>query len=409
MLFLLSLSLIVIGCGTQSGGEKPAGSGAPAGSAAPAASQAPAGSDKNPIVIGYIGALSGNSAAMGIPGKNGMDMAVEELNANGGINGSPIKFVALDDKADPATSATQAQKLINEDKAVAILAGPTSGAVKANSQVISQYGVVELVAIAMEDTLIDPNSPTHKTTFRYNVDNSYDIRAIAQLMKSKNYKKIGVIADNTAFGQGGLASIKKIMETEGIEIVQSVDHPVAAKDMTAQVLKLRDAKVDAVYVYSLGPDGALFMKTVKQVNWTVPIIGGRGLNMKSFLDLAGDAANGLITPGIVTTNKPSAQEFIKKYDAKFDDDPTHSYSTLGYDSIMVLAEALKKTNGKGGEELIKAMESLKDIPTIAGGKDHKASFTAEKHNAANENFIVFNEVKDGKFQMLTDDVVTGWK
>jgi len=396
------LSLTLAGCGGGAATSTPA---APAASGAPAKTE---GGSKEQIVVGYIGALSGNSAPMGIPGKNGIEIAVESINAAGGINGKQIKFVALDDKADPATSATQAQKLINDDKAVAIIGGPNSGTVKANAQVIAQYGVPELIAIAMEDTLIDKSSPTFKSTFSMTENNSYDIRAVAQYIKSKGYKKIGVIADNTAYGQGGINSIKDIMAKEGVEIGLTIDHAVAAKDLTAQAMKLRDAKVDMVYVYSLGADGALFMKTIKQIGWDVPVVGGRGLNMKSFLDLAGDAANGMILPSVVNTNKPAAQEFVKKYDAKYNDDPAHVYSILGYDAMYMLAEALKKTDGKGGQELITALEGLKDVPTASGGKEHKASFAADKHIAPTENFIVFNVVKDGQFTMLTDDIKSGW-
>jgi len=329
---LVSFLLTACGSGnTENNSASSAGTSGESSSANNTAEQAADSGSADEIVIGYIGALSGNSAPMGIPGKNGIELAVESINESGGINGKKVKLVALDDKADPATSATQAQKLIIDDKAVAIIGGPNSGTVKANSQVIAQYGVPELIAIAMEDTLIDPNSPTYKSTFSMTENNSYDIRAVAQYIKANGYKKIGVIADNTAYGQGGIASIKSIMEQEGVEIGMTVDHPVATKDLTAQAMKLRDANVDLVYVYSLGADGALFMKTIKQIGWDVPVVGGRGLNMKSFVDLAGDAANGMILPSVVNPNKPAAQEFIQKYDAKYNDDPAHVYSILGYD------------------------------------------------------------------------------
>lgn len=369
---------------------------------------APASGSSEVIKIGYIGALSGNSATMGIPGKNGIEMAVEEINQNGGINGKRIEVIAVDDKADPATSATQAQKLITEDKVVAVLGGPNSGTVLANSKIISQFGVPELITIAMEDTLIDPESSTYATTFSMTENNYYDVKAVSQLLNDEGIEKIGVIADNTAYGQGGIATIKKIMSEVGIEVVQTVDHPVGAKDLTSQALKLRDSGVDAVYLYSLGPDGALFMKTLNQINWDPFVVGGRGLNMKALLDLAGEAADGLILPSVITPNKESAKAFIEKYDEKYGDDPAHVYSALGYDAMILLAEALKQTDGEGGEELVKALENLKDVPTVTGGPDHKASFSPDKHYAPNENFIVFNIVKDGQFVLYSDDVQSGW-
>ena len=177
---MIIIGIILVGCSTSSSG-----------------------SDQE-IVIGYIGALSGNSATMGIPGKNGIELAVDEINESGGINGKRIKFIPLDDQADPAISATQAEKLINDDRAVAIIGGPNSGTIKANSQVIAQYGIPLLIAIGQEEHLIDPSANTYPTTFSMTENNSYDIRAVANFMKSNGYNNIGVIADNSAYGQGGI-------------------------------------------------------------------------------------------------------------------------------------------------------------------------------------------------------------
>jgi len=361
------------------------------------------------INIGYIGALSGGSSTMGVPGKNGIQLAVDKINENGGINGKQINLIAVDDKADPATSATQAQKLINENKVVAIIGGPNSGTVKSNTEVIAQYGVPVIVSIAMNDDLISQDSNTFATTFSMTENNSYDIRALGEFMKANGYKNIGIIADNTAYGQSGRESIKRIMKEKGINVEIEVDHPVGTNDLTAQTLKLRDAGVDAVYVFSLGPEGALFMKTLKQIDWEVPVVGGRGLNMKAFVDLAGDAANGIILPTVINPNKPAAKEFIEKYDSKYDDDPTHVYSSLGYDSMNVLAAALKETDGDGGEKLVEALDTLEGIDTVTGGLEHKASFSKDKHYAPSENFVLFNQVQSGEFVLFTDEIQTGWE
>lgn len=362
----------------------------------------------DPIKVGYIGALSGDSSPMGVPGKNGAQLAADKINDDGGINGREVELIAVDDKADPSTSATQAQKLITEDKVVAILGGPSSGTVKSNSEVIAQYGVPELISIAQNDDLVNPESETFDTTFSFTENNSYDIRALAEFIKEKGYKNIGVIADNAAYGQSGTESVKKIMEKKGINVKETVDHSVGANDLTSQTLKLKEADVDAVYVFSLGSDGALFMKTLKQVDWDVPVVGGRGLNMKSFVDLAKDAADGMILPTVINPNKPEAEDFIESYDDKYDDDPTHIYSSLGYDAMHVLAEALKESDGEGEEDLVKALEGLKGISTVTGGDDNTVSFSKDKHYAPDENFVIFNQVEDGDFEFYTDDVKSGW-
>ena len=138
---------------------------------------------------------------MGVPGKNGIQLAVDEINEDGGIAGKQVELIATDDKADPAQSATQAQKLINRDEVVAIFGGPNSGTVKANSEVIAQAGIPEIIAIGQADNLIDPDAATYATTFSMTENNAYDIRAIGQFLKSEGHQNIGVIADDTAYGQ----------------------------------------------------------------------------------------------------------------------------------------------------------------------------------------------------------------
>jgi branched-chain amino acid transport system substrate-binding protein len=356
--------------------------------------------------VGYIGALSGGSASLGVPGKNGLQLAVDKINAGGGVGGRKVELVAYDDKADPATSATAAQKLITQDQVVAVLGGPNSGTVKANNVIITGAGVPEIVTIAQEDTLIDPKSPGFPLTFRVTEDNSYDVNAIAALFQKRAYKSICVLADATAYGEGGLSSIRTVFDKKGLAVHAVARHPVNATDMTAQALSLRNAGCDSIYLYSLGPDGALFLKTLAQIGWKVPVIGGRGLAAKAFLSLGGAAAEGMVLPGVVDPNKPAGKAFADAYDAKFGptDDPAHVYSALGYDSMMMLAAALKTSGGKGKTDLAHALEKTSLTDAASGRARSSLSFGPDKHQAPSENYLVFNEIRDSTYKFLTADV-----
>ncbi|WP_104190570.1 ABC transporter substrate-binding protein [Cryobacterium sp. Y82] len=362
-----------------------------------------------PIKIGYIGALSGGSAYMGEPGGNGMSLAVSEINEAGGIAGRQLELIAIDDKADPATSATAAQKLVSEDGVVAVIGGPNSGTVKANNVIIAGAGVPQLIAIGSEDTLIDPSNENFGLTFRTTENNSYDVGAIASLFESEGYRSICILADTTAYGEGGIASIKRVFGARGLEIHSVQQHPVNATDLTSQTLSLRDAGCDSIYLFSLAPDGALFFKTMQQIGWDVPVVGGRGLAGASFISLGGTAAEGLIVPGVVDPNKAEGAAFIKAYDTKYgaEGDPTHSYSALGYDSIQLLAAALESTGGAGGDKLAKALEATKLTDGATGKKGSSLSFNGDKHEAPSENYVVFYELRDGTYQFLTSDVESG--
>ena len=260
----------------------------------------------------------------------------------------------------------------------------------------------------MNDELVDPKNPTFATTFRVTETNSADIEIVAQYLKSKGYHKVGIIADNTAYGQSGTASVKAILEKTGIPVVKTVDHPVAATNLTAQALTLKQAGVDAVYIFSLGPDAALFMKTIKQMQWDVPTVGGRGLNMSAFVNLAGTAADGIVIPSVSDDNKPEYIAWKKKYDEKYGHDPSYMFALLGYDTGRVVAQVLKNAKGTDGEALIKAMENLKDFPMTLGQPGAVLTWGPDKHEGYTPKYIVLRTVKDGKF-VLFDETPPGTK
>ncbi|MDY0289042.1 MAG: ABC transporter substrate-binding protein [Sphaerochaeta sp.] len=354
-------------------------------------------STTGPLKIGYIGALSGNSATMGEPARLGMVIAFEEMNAKGGINGRPVELIALDDEANPAKSVTQANKLVQQDKVVAAIGGPNSGTALANRQVFFEANIPELVSISTMDDIINPDHPSFKTTFRLSASESYLIKTLANHMLQKGYKKVGIIADTSAYGQTATKTIQKWFAEFGIPISKIVNHEVSASDLTSQILQLKNAGSDAVFIYNLGPDAALTLKTIKQFGWDVPVVGARGLNMQSFIDLAGSFGDGIIIPSDINMNKPAIKEFKEKYDAKYGPTSNYLFSAMGYESAKILFEALRISKGKGGDDLINALEGIKNHPTILGQQDATITFSAKNHEAAQAKWNVLLELKNGEF------------
>lgn len=367
-------------------------------------SAAPSG---EPIKIGFIGALSGGSASLGVPASHGIELAVKHVNERGDL-GAEIELIAIDDEADAATSATAAQRLITQDEVVAVLGGPNSGTVKANNPIITAAGIPNLITIAQEDGLVDPDAPGFDLTFRVSENNFYDVSAIATLFEEQDFATNCAIADTGAYGQGGIQTIQTVFGERGLTLAKVEQHEVNATDMTAQALSLRDAGCEAVYLFDLGQDAAVFMKTVKQIDWDVTVIGGRGLAQPAFLSIAGADANGIIFPSVVDPEKPASQEFIEAYDAEYgvDDDPAHVFSSIAYDSVMILAEALKVTGGTGGSDLADALEAV-SIEGVSGRVGSTLGFTPDKHEAPSEDYLVFWQIEDGEYQFLTSDVESG--
>jgi len=396
------LMLLTLGCSTAAPETKPA--------AAPTAAQSAASKGQSsgpatgePIKVGYIGALTGGSADMGVPIQKGMEMALEEFNAAGGVNGRPIQLISVDDEANPTKSVTAAQKLVQQDKVVLGIGGPNSTTVQANRQVFSEAGVVELISVSSLDTLIDPKDPSFKTTFRLTEPDRFDVAFLTAYLKSKGYKKIGVVADNTAYGQGGANTLKAAFESNGLQLAAVASHPVGTNDMTPQLLTLKNAGIDAIYLYSLGPDGALFMKTKKESGWDIPIVGARGLNMSAFVNIAKTDADGIIIPSVANFNKPEFKDFQEKYIKKYGQEKSYMFGLLGYDTGRMVGEVLKRSGGKGGDDLVKAFEGLDKFPLTLGQKGAYASFSKDKHESFNDGYAVLLTIKNGEYTLFDEN------
>jgi branched-chain amino acid transport system substrate-binding protein len=361
-----------------------------------------------PVVkIGYIGPLSGGSASLGVPSLNAMELAVADLNEDGDL-GFTLELVSADDEADAAKSSTAAQRMVTEDGVVLVMGGPNSAPVKANNAIITGAGVPNVISIAQSDALVDPANPGFDLTYRVTENNSYDVGAIVSLFVDGDYDKICMVADTSEYGQNGIAATQAVFADNDLELASIAQHDANATDLTPQVLQLRDADCDAVYLYTLGPDAALFMKTVNQVGWEVPVIGARALAQQAFISIAGKDGDGIIFPSVIDPDKQSAQDFIAEYDAEYgaDSDPAHVFSAVAYDTVQMVAAALKATEGEGGEALATALQSV-EIEGVSGKDGSKLSWSADKHEAPSEDFLTFWTIKNGKYEFYSNDVTTG--
>lgn len=360
------------------------------------------------VKIGFIGALTGGSASLNVPIDQGLQLAVEELNASGELDGRTIELISVNDEADATKSAQAAERLISEEGVIAVIGGGNSGTVAANNPIITSAGVVQIISVAQTDGLIDPASAGFPLTFRVTENNSYDVGAIVALFEDGGYSHICAVADTTEYGQSGVETIRTVFGEAGLDLQDVAQHEVGATDMTPQVLSLRDAGCDSVYLFSLGADAAVFMKSVNQAGWDVPVIGGRGLNQAAFLSIAGQDADGIIMPSTTDPENARGEDFRAAFDAKFGDDadPGHVFSALGYDTMYILAEGLKASGWEGGEALATSLEAI-EYAGAAGRDGSSYSYTADDHEGPGEDFLVFVRIEDGAYVLETRDVESG--
>ena len=355
-----------------------------------------------PIVIGAVDATSGGSAPMGLPARNGLELAVAECNEAGGINGRPIKLITYDNEADAAKSATEVTKLIEEDGAILVITGSNSGICNSDKYICEEAGVVNLCSIGTADTVID-DPQVFYNTFRVGAPESYLQQLLGFVCKDAGYQKVGVIADTSGYGQTAVTTIQEIFQELGVPIEIVVQHENGTSDLTAQVLQMKNADCDAVVSYNLGADAALTVKTMADLDWKVPTYGGRGLNMQSFVELVGEYGEGVIFPCDSDMNAPKLKAFIEKYlAAGYEEMSNYMFPAMGYATMQIAIEALTRANGEGGDALRDAFESIQDFQTVLGQEDAVVSYSPTKHEAVVTGRDVLNSIKDGAFIMVEE-------
>lgn len=403
---LVALLLLAAACGggaSESGaGGTDAGTGgdggatpADAGGTDAAGGSSGQAADGDPIRVGYIGALTGGSANMGVPGRQGIELAFEEANDNGGIDGRPLELVPFDDQADPARSVAGAQGFVREGDIPLVIGGPNSPTVLANREVLAEAGIPLLISIAQEDQLVDPDHPTFDTTFRLTEPNRMDVEAISEFIAEEGCEVVDVVADDSAYGQGGANTIRAALEELDISVGEVVSHPPETDSMTAEVLAIQQNDPDCVYLFSLGPSAALFLQTAEEQNLDKPLFGGRGLNQLGFLEIYGQQNSDIIIPTVAHVDKPAYQEFTEKYGEAYGEQEWYMFDALGYDTGRAAVEALTRSGGEGGQALADAIAGITDLEATVGPEGAVIDF-GDDHEAGSVDWLTTVTIEGGQ-------------
>lgn len=368
--------LALTACGGNSDGTKSA-----AGSAEGSASG-------KEIKIGMMSALSGNEAKMGQDMKQAAELAVDEINAAGGINGSKIKLVAQDDACDPQTATAAANKLVSEG-VTAVVGGYCSGAAIPATGVFHQNGIPTVITAANSQKIADQKFPE---IFMINGTGVHQAQMATEYMvNQKQAKKIAIIHDNSAFAKDLAEVTKKQVESAGAKVVVFDAVNPDETDFSSLVSKLKQAQPDATYWTAYYKGGGLFIKQFKQQGVSGIIGVGDGANDKMLIDIAGKAA----AEGTFITNSPTAEflpdakKFVDDYKGRFSQEPG-PYSALQYDGIKVMADAIKRAGSTDKKAITEAL-AKSDVKTLTG----QVSFTPQG-TLTKSNFVVL-QVKEGTF------------
>jgi branched-chain amino acid transport system substrate-binding protein len=318
-----------------------------------------------PASFAFIGELSGAGAVSSTNFRDGAMMAIEEINAKGGILGRKIELKQYDTQTNPGTARSQMQKAIDEEPYVVL--GPIfSGIVKVSMMLTQQAETPMIMGGEASDLTQQGNEYLFRTSFGQQVS----MPKIANYMRDGvKAKSVAVVWVNNDFGKGGRDNFVKEMNARGIKIVADLSTESGQTDFAADVVKAKAANPEAIFVYTNEEESARFLREAKKQGITVPLIGETTLLGQKVIDLAGEAANG--ARGHVGLSAdipvPAVQEFKGKFNAKFKYVPDHN-GIKGYTGVYAVAYATTKLGKFDRKALAKSLHGMtispKDEPGI---------------------------------------------
>lgn len=355
-----------------------------------------------PIKIGVSGPFTGGSAPMGVSMRDGVRLAVNEINAKGGVLGRQLQMVERDDEAKPERGVQIAQELINKEKVVATVGYINTGVALASQRFYQQakIPVMNNVATGSIVTKQFANQPENYV-FRNSANDTIQSTMIAEEAIRRGFKKPAILADSTNYGQLGREDLEKVLAAKSVKPISVEKYNIGDVDMTAQLLRAKQAGADVVLTYGIGPELAQIANGMQKLGWKVPIVGSWTLAMANFIDNAGANGNGTRMPQTFIQNpdtpkrKAFIDAYVKAYNPPNGRMPSAVSAAQGYDSIYLLAAAIQQAGSTEGPKIASALENLK-TPIEGVVTTYNKPYSHTDHEAINFDNTKFGEVQNGR-------------
>ena len=331
------------------------------------------------LTVGVLTELSGSQATIGIDMANAIRLAASQINAAGGVLGQKITLSVQDEACDPQQAVNAASKLVSEN-VIGVVGGSCSGSTLPTLKIFGDAHIPFIITAANSTKLISANPGN---AFMINSTGYDQVATAVKFFESKGIKTLAVIDEGDAYS----ADLSKLTQeawakSGGKVVVHGVSNP-GEQDFSAMVTRIKAAKPDAVFWTAYYADGGLLIKQLRQAGYGGLIALGDGNNSPTLFALAGAAANGVYCFSNPTAEDlPNAKAFIPAYRERFNQAPG-PYSTLSYDGMDLLANAITRAGSTDKEKIIAALKQTKDFQGVAGPID----FTPQ-NTLARSNFVI---------------------
>jgi branched-chain amino acid transport system substrate-binding protein len=362
------------------------------GAIAPINAANAAGVSPEPYWVGVTGPLSGQDAQYGEQWKRGFDLALEQINGSGGINGHPLNYDFEDSRSDPRQAVQIAQKFVDDKRILLELGDLSSGASMAASPVYQRGGLVQFGFTNSHPDFTKGGDYMWSTA----ISQAEEQPMLAHYVTAGlGFKKIAVLYLNTDWGRTSKDIFAKAATTDGAQIVAAEGYQPNEKDFRATLTRIRSANPDSIVLISYYSDGAQIVRQARGSGVHEPIAAVGSVYSPKFLDLGGSSVNGVYTesnffPG---DSRPEVQSFVARYRAKYGGDPD-TFAARAYDAMILSGEVIRRYGATRGA-VHDGFAKVDNVPSVIFGKFRFDPQTRRVAGAKNLELVV----KDGKFAL----------
>lgn len=310
------------------------------------------------IKFAVVGPMTGDGAAMGIHEKNAVQIAVDEINASGGVKGKKLAFIVGDDDQNPNLATVLAQK-VTSNKDILFAVGHINSSCSIAALPI--YEKAQMALISGSNTNVQLTKMGHHNYFRICTPDNIIVAEIAKLgIKEFGIKRPALVWENSDYGKGLRDDLAKTIKEEGLELQAEATYlPGVDRDFSAHITKFKGKNVDCVYLLGTYTAAGLFLKQAQTLGLKALMIGSSGMASEKVIDIAGKkAAEGfvVVTPYNPNDERPMQAKFNTEYQKRFHEKPTE-WSSHAYDIVYVVKQAIEK----GGTDRAKLIQTLRDV------------------------------------------------
>ena len=332
--------------------------------------------EEGPIKIGHFGSLTGKDAAFGVASRKGIVLAIEEINAAGGIAGRKVEYVGEDIQSKAGESATAVKKLISRDKVVAILGGnPSSNSLEAAP--LCQRAKIPMMAISSTNPKV---TTIGDYIFRICFIDPFQGAVLGRFARENlRAQRVALLTPVTPYGIGLSNELRKKFTELGGEVVAEQKYAEGDKDFKAQLTTIRTFKPDVIAATGYYTEAALICKQARELGIEATFVGGDGWEAPQLTELGGAAVeHAYYSTGFSADNAaPEVQDFVRRFKARWNGEVPEALSALGYDAMKLYADAIGRAGTTEGPKLRDAIAATKDFPGVTG----RTTIDAERNSS----------------------------